>query len=88
MTFDEYVRYAGSPENLAHEAFGGDYRPDGGSRGHQQAARPGESAAQTKERGMREFVALQGSPFFDLWAAAAIDEILSALHEKLAVGDA
>jgi hypothetical protein len=57
-------------------------------RGHQQAARPGESAAQTKERGMREFVALQGSPFFDLWAAAAIDEILSALHEKLAVGDA
>jgi hypothetical protein len=37
---------------------------------------------------MREFVALQGSPFFDLWAAAAIDEILSALHEKLAVGDA
>jgi len=33
MTFDEYVRYAGSPENLAREAFGGGYRPDGGSIG-------------------------------------------------------
>jgi len=32
MTFDEYVKYAGSPENLAREAFGG-YLPDGGSFG-------------------------------------------------------
>jgi hypothetical protein len=32
MTFDEYVRYAGSPENLAREAWGGDF-PDGGSYG-------------------------------------------------------
>jgi hypothetical protein len=32
-------------------------------------------------------VALQGSPFFDLWASAGIDEILSALYEKLVVGD-
>lgn len=54
-------------------------------RGHQQAARPGETAADTKERGQREFVALQGSPFFDLWASAGIDEILSALFEKLTV---
>src|SRR5687767_3288762 len=30
MTFDQYVKYAGSPENLAREAFGG-YFPDGGS---------------------------------------------------------
>ena len=56
-------------------------------RGHQQAARPGETEEQTKERGAREFVALQGSPFFDLWASAGIDEILSALYEKLVVGD-
>jgi thioredoxin family protein len=55
-------------------------------RGHQQAARPGETVAQARERGMREFAALQGSPFFDLWASAAIDEILSALHERIAVG--
>ena len=32
MTFDEYVKYAGSPENLAREAFGG-YLPDSGSSG-------------------------------------------------------
>ena len=56
-------------------------------RARQQAARPGETGAQTKERGMREFVALQGSPFFDLWASAAIGEILSALHERLVAGE-
>src|SRR5262249_43665938 len=31
-TFDEYVKYAGSPENLAREAFGG-YFADSGSMG-------------------------------------------------------
>jgi Thioredoxin len=56
-------------------------------RGHQQASRSGETAEQTKDRGMREFVALQASPFFDVWASATIAEILSALHEKLVVGD-
>jgi hypothetical protein len=55
-------------------------------RGRQQAARPGETAEQTKERAMREFAALQASPFFDLWACAGIDEILSALYEKVVVG--
>src|SRR4029450_6657212 len=40
MTFDEYVKYAGSPENLAREAFGS-YFPDGGSIG---AARRDNSA--------------------------------------------
>src|SRR5258705_8862639 len=54
-------------------------------RGYMQAARPGESEAQTKERGQREFVALQGSPFFDVWASAGIDAILAALYEKLTV---
>jgi len=57
-------------------------------RGHQQAARSGESAQEAKERAAREFTALQASPFFDLWAAAGVDEILSALYEKLTVGDA
>jgi Thioredoxin len=55
-------------------------------RGHQQSVRAGESAEQAKERSAREFAALQTSPFFDLWAAAAIDQILSALHEKMVVG--
>ncbi len=54
-------------------------------RGHQQAARPGETEAQSKERALREFVAMQGSPFFDVWASAGIDEILSALYEKVTV---
>jgi hypothetical protein len=54
-------------------------------RGHQQAARSGESEAQTRDRGQREFLAMQQSPFFDVWASAAVDEILSALYEKLTV---
>ena len=51
-------------------------------RGHQQAARPGESEEQRRERDGREFLGMQRSPFFDIWASAGIDEILSALHEK------
>jgi len=54
-------------------------------RGHMQTARPCESKEQARERYMREFAALQASPFFDLWASAMVDEILSALHEKLLV---
>jgi len=54
-------------------------------RGHQQAARAGETETQTKERGQREFVAMQASPFFDVWASAGVDEVLSALYEKLTV---
>jgi hypothetical protein len=37
---------------------------------------------------MREFAAMQASPFFDLWASVAVDEILSALYEKLTVREA
>jgi hypothetical protein len=51
-------------------------------RAHQQAARGGETAEQGRERGMQEFAAMQAGPFFDLWAAACVDEILSALYEK------
>jgi hypothetical protein len=54
-------------------------------RGHQQATRPGETEGQAKDRDRREFLAMQGSPFFDIWASAGIDEILSALYEKLTV---
>ena len=51
-----------------------------------RAAKPGETAEHTAERGTRDFFALQASPFFHLWACAGIDEILSALHERLVVG--
>ena len=55
-------------------------------RGHLVAARPGETPEQTRARGDREFMALQQSPFFRIWASAAMDEIISALHERLTVG--
>jgi Thioredoxin len=51
-------------------------------RGHMQKARPGESEEQRKARDAREFLTMQQSPFFDLWASAGIDEILSALYEQ------
>ena len=51
-----------------------------------RAARPGESADETKARGDREFMALQQSPFFVLWACAGVDEILTKLHERLRTG--
>jgi hypothetical protein len=54
-------------------------------RGYQQGARAGESDTQAYERGMKEFAAMQASPFFDMWASVAVDEILSAIHEKLTV---
>ena len=56
-------------------------------RGFQQAARSGETPAEAKARDQQVFLAMQNSPFFDLWAAAGIDEMLSALFEKLTVRD-
>ncbi len=53
---------------------------------HIRAVRPGETPEQTRERGDREFSALQQSPFFHIWACAGVDEILSALHERLTLG--
>jgi Thioredoxin len=51
--------------------------------GHIRAARPGETPEATRARADREFGELQASPFFRIWACAAVDEILSALHERL-----
>ena len=80
MTFDQYVTHAGSAENLAREAWGG-YVPDSGSFG---APRKDNSAS---ARGTREFAAMQASPFFDVWASAAVDEILRVLYERVTVSD-
>jgi hypothetical protein len=49
-------------------------------------ARAGETAEQAKQRSAADFTALQASPFFDVWASAGIDEILSALYERMTVG--
>jgi broad specificity phosphatase PhoE len=53
---------------------------------HIRAARPGESAEQTRERSEREFAELMASPFWRIWASATVDEILSALHRKAVIG--
>ncbi len=47
-----------------------------------QAARPGETREQAWERFLRDWGAMQQSPFFKVWASAAIDEMLSALYEQ------
>jgi len=54
--------------------------------GHIRVPRPGETPEATRARVEREFAALQASPFFRIWASAAVDEILSALHERLVLG--
>lgn len=53
-----------------------------------RAARTGESKDDTQKRGDRDFMALQQSPFFGVWACAGVDEILSALHRRLLLGAA
>jgi hypothetical protein len=51
--------------------------------GHLRAPRAGETDEQAKARAGGDIAALLESPFFDVWAHAAIAEILSALHERL-----
>ena len=53
--------------------------------GVMQAARPGETKDQAWARFIGDWRAVQQSPFWRLWAAAGIDEILSALHERLLI---
>jgi thiol-disulfide isomerase/thioredoxin len=51
-----------------------------------RGGRPGESKEDTQKRGDREFLELQQSPFFKVWARAGVDEILSALHRRILLG--
>ena len=53
--------------------------------GHLRAARAGETPEQAQARAGREIGALLESPLYDVWAQAAIAEILSALHERLLI---
>jgi thiol-disulfide isomerase/thioredoxin len=48
----------------------------------------GESAADAASRTGPLFQALQDSAFFRVWASAAVDEMISALHRKLLLGEA
>ena len=45
-----------------------------------------ETPQQTAERAGKEFAAFQKAPFFRMWAGAGIDEMASALHERLVMG--
>ena len=49
-----------------------------------QASRPGESRDEVWDRFLREWGALQQSPFWWMWAGAGVDDMLSALHLELA----
>jgi hypothetical protein len=54
--------------------------------GQIRAPKPGEAPEQTRDRGNREFQELQDSAYFRIWASAAVDEIISALHRRMLVG--
>jgi len=51
-----------------------------------QVAKPGENREQAWDRFIRDWRALQESPFLPIWASAAVDEMVSALHERIVVG--
>jgi hypothetical protein len=55
-------------------------------RAAQTAAKPGETAEQTRDRAAREFMELQASPFFTVLRDAAQAEWISLLYERLRVG--
>jgi hypothetical protein len=48
-----------------------------------QAPRPGETREDTWERFMREWADMHRSPLSAVWAFAGIDEMLSALYERM-----
>jgi hypothetical protein len=53
---------------------------------HMRTPRPGETPEQTRARADRELAELIETPFFRIWASAAVDEMLSALHRKAVLG--
>jgi hypothetical protein len=48
-----------------------------------QVPRPGETREDTWDRFMRQWAAMHQSPVSTVWAFAAIDEMLSALYERM-----
>lgn len=76
--FSEIYRYVEYPAVYHKERLFGALR----------APRPGESEEQTRSRAGQGIGALLESPFPDVWAQAAVAEILSALHERRLTGAA
>ena len=81
------VFYTKDLEYLYHYTeFPAIYEKDRLVAGHIRQPRPGETKEATQSRADREFMALQQSPFFRIWASAAVDEIVSALHRRVVLG--
>ena len=55
--------------------------------GHLRTPRAGESDDAMKTRAGGAIGVLLESPFYDVWARAAVEEILSALHERLLLAE-
>jgi hypothetical protein len=55
-------------------------------RGHLSRPRAGETDEAAAARGFAEFFALHETPIFDVWADAAVAEMISLLHERVLVG--
>jgi hypothetical protein len=55
-------------------------------RAQMRTPKPGESPEEVEARCALEFAALQRSELFRIWASAAVDEIISALHRRLLIG--
>jgi len=62
------------------------YEKDRVVNGHLRAQRAGETTEEALARGNREFADLQASPMFRVWADAAVNEIISALHRRMLLG--
>ena len=73
--FNELYRYVEFPSSYHKDTLVAKIR----------SARPGETPEQKKARGGKEFFALFDTPFYDVWAHAAIAEILSGLYERVVV---
>ena len=83
------VFYTKNLEYLYHYTeFPAVYEKDRLVAGHIRQPRPGETKEATQSRADREFMALQQSPFFRVWASAAVDQIVSALHRRVVLGAA
>ena len=73
-------------EHLYHYIeFPAIYHKDRLAKAMQAAARAMETPERAWDRFIRDWGAMQRTPFFRMWASAAVDEMLSALHERVIV---
>src|SRR5438105_3717030 len=95
MTFDQYVAYIGTPENLKREGSG---RPRSDMTANLRAGYAAARLDDAQTAAIKWLAARPNGPAkvlviseewssdFRIWACAGIDEILSALHRKVVLG--